>query len=213
MPPITAVAQIFSISTSLIASGGIACLSVFDIPELQSQPASQSLPSIRWLFSRGSHIFPQAAALSSAGFTYLAYNALPTGSRPVIQLLQHGKVPGYLAAAILAISVAPVTRLMIPTNFRLIKLNEEKGGSRSERNAREGRSKPSGRSAEESVEGKDGAKEFTDLSGPQSKTTLETSEAENEEVRQLLDKFGKMNATRAVLLGLGGIVGLSTALL
>lgn len=53
--------QITSITTSLLAAGGIAALSLFDIPLLASQPADRALPLVRWLFSRGSHIFPQAA--------------------------------------------------------------------------------------------------------------------------------------------------------
>ncbi|ORY07934.1 hypothetical protein BCR34DRAFT_16188 [Clohesyomyces aquaticus] len=58
--PTTQALQIIGVSTALMASGGIACLSLFDIPLLSSQPASRSLPQIRWLFSRGSHIFPAA---------------------------------------------------------------------------------------------------------------------------------------------------------
>ena len=53
--------QTLSVSVSLLAAGGIAGLSLFDVPELQSQPADRALPQIRWLFSRGSHIFPQAS--------------------------------------------------------------------------------------------------------------------------------------------------------
>jgi hypothetical protein len=35
---------------------------------------------------------------------------------------------------------------------------------------------------------------------------------EDEEVRALLEKFGRMNAWRGVLLGLGGVVGLVVGL-
>ena len=77
------------ISTSLIAAGGIAALSLFDIPELRAQPASRSLPSTRWLFSRGSHIFPTAAYICTGSFGYLAYIARYT---PLVR--------GYMAAAI-----------------------------------------------------------------------------------------------------------------
>lgn len=152
-----------SISVAMLASGGIAALSLFDVPELQSQPASRSLPSTRWLFSRGSHIFPQAAFISSAGFAFLAYNALPMGQRTVAGLLrlasQDGKVNGYLAAAALTMSIAPwTTFVMIPTNFELIKMNEQKGGARSQASAeKKGRYEPGERSAKDSVYSK-GAK-------------------------------------------------------
>lgn len=61
MPLSTQIIQTLSISVSLYAGGGIAALSIFDVPELQSQPADRSLPMTRWLYSRGGHIFPQAA--------------------------------------------------------------------------------------------------------------------------------------------------------
>lgn len=217
--------QIVSITTSLIASGGIATLSLFDVPELQSQPASRSLPMTRWLFSRGSHIFPSASFVSSAGFAILAYVSLPLVARgqsitaAITQLLKFAsnspKVNGYIAASALTLSIAPFTTIaMIPTNFRLIELNEKKGGSRSEKTARESsQSAGSGsRSAEDSVDGKNQPNQFTDLSGPQTQTREETSSSEDEEVKQLIGRFGALNACRAVLMGVGGIVGLFAAL-
>ncbi|KAH9908978.1 hypothetical protein F4778DRAFT_714796 [Xylariomycetidae sp. FL2044] len=215
--------QTGSISLSLLCAGGIAALSLFDIPELKSQPGSGSLPSIRWLFSRGSHIFPAAFTTSGAGFAYLAYASLPTAGRFVLRLFRLGsngvKVNGYLAAAALVLSAAPFTSLaMIPANFALIKANEEKGGSRSERAARavaaRGTYRPGQRSAEDSVNGKgEGLSQFADLSGPQGQTPIQTSRDEDEEVVALLDRFGKLNMVRAVLIGAGGILGLWTALL
>ena len=204
-----------SIAISLIASGGIASLSLFDIPELQAQPASRSLPSIRWLFSRGSHIFPQASVLSSAGFAYLAINAIPAGRTvtSILNLANNGsKVNSYLAAAALTFAIGPFTAMvMIPTNFRLIELNERKGGARSERSAKEG-TFSAGRTAEESVYSKGDINELTDLSNPQAKTPHESTAEEDEEVRDLLGKFGRLNAVRALLAGAGGIVGLIAAL-
>jgi hypothetical protein len=101
-----------SISTSLPASGGIIALTIFSTPSLKSQPASRSLPQTRWLFSRGSHISPQAAVISFAG---LARNS--------------GKVDGYLAAVALSPCIGPFTGLaVISTNFELIERNEERGG-------------------------------------------------------------------------------------
>jgi hypothetical protein len=210
--------QIFSIGTALIASGGIASLSLFDIPLLKSQPASRSLPMIRWLFSRGSHIFPTAAALSTSGFAYLAYNSLPSGATNTVSaLLQHaikGKPGFYLAAAVLSIGIAPITSLaMLPTNFALIKMNEELGGTRSTASA-EYRVKVGAkqRSAEESVSNENDVSQWTDMSVPQERTAKESSREQDRKVGELLDTFGKLNMLRAVVIGAGGIVGLMGAL-
>jgi len=126
--------------------------------------------------------------------------------------VQSSKVGGYLAAAALAISIGPVTGVMVPTNFSLIKMNEERGGARSAESARRGGDKPSGRSAEDSVGGQGEAGEFRDLSGPQERTSEKSSKGDDEKVRALLEKFGRLNAVRALLIGIGGVVGLSTAL-
>lgn len=83
----------------------------------------------------------------------------------------------YLAAAVLCFSIAPITSvLMIPTNFELIRMNEEKGGARSETVAGEESGWDTGRSAEDSVDGEGQASQWTDSSGPLSKTGLESSE-------------------------------------
>ncbi|KAK3115526.1 hypothetical protein LTR53_005021 [Teratosphaeriaceae sp. CCFEE 6253] len=211
----TTVAQLLSISVALVASGGIATLSLFDVPQLQSQPASRSLPMTRWLFSRGSHIFPQAAIISSAGFVYLAYTAVPSGQLAdfVGRVTKGGKVSGYLAAATLTFAIAPVTALlMIPTNFALIAKNEELGGARSQASAKQGDAKPKKRSAEGSVNAKGLVEELSDLSVPQGRTTRESSEQDDREVRELLGKFGMLNGLRAALMAVGGMVGLWTAL-
>ena len=215
MLPSTKTVQLVSISTALLASGGIATLSLFDIPEFQSQPASRSLPLTRWLFSRGSHIFPTAAFISSAGFAYLAYMAVPSRSQSIMQLPKDPKFRGYLIAAVLTMSIGPFTQfVMIPTNFRLIEMNTQRGGARSAKSASQKEAgATNNRSVEDSVAGKGEAAEFTDFSGPQTQTEQKTTEAENKEVRDLLGKFGKLNAVRATLMGVGGIVGLWTALM
>jgi hypothetical protein len=214
--------QVFSISTAFIASGGIATLSLFDVPIISSQPASRALPMTRWLFSRGSHIFPTAAFLSSSGFACLAYAALPPASRTFsgfLSFLSTKKVGLYVAAAALTLSIGPVTQFMIPTNFRLIKMNEELGGTRSAKSAahRQEQHKPQmagewPRGAEESVDGKDDVSQWWDLSPPQERTQRESSKKQDEEVRGLLEKFGRMNGIRAGVMALGGIVGLVGAL-
>lgn len=137
----TTACQLVSVSVSLLASGGIATLSLFDVPELRAQPASRSLPSVRWLFSRGSHIFPQAALVSSAGFLYLAYASLSPGANTLEKISHHvssdKKVMGYLAAAALTFGIGPFTILfMKSTNFKLIEKNEQGGGTRSKGEAR-----------------------------------------------------------------------------
>lgn len=92
---------------------------------------------------------------------------------------------------------------MVPAvNFKLIKLNEEMGGVRSEESTRLDRKKtrkPGSRSALDSVNGKGEASQWTDLSGPQERTSADTSATEDEEVRRHE-------------LGEGGAVGLLTAL-
>lgn len=97
---------------------------------------------------------------------------------------------------------------MIPTNFRLIELNEALGGARSARSAVEGEGKEGGKSAEESVAGEGDVNQFRDLSGPQERTEMDSSAAQDREVRELLGKFKGLNWMRAVLMGVGGVVGL-----
>lgn len=207
---------IASSSLALVGAGGVASASLFDVQEIKSQPASRSLPIIRWYFSRGSHTYPQVASVSAAGFAYLAYNALPAGvslSQALGTLVSPQSTAfGFLLAGALSIGIAPVTALwMVPAcNFPLIELNEKLGGSRSEQSARvEGSSDGS---AEDSVNGKGQASQFTDLSGPQTKTKREATPAEEREVQELFEKFSRINYVRALLLGAGGIVGLVTAL-
>ncbi|RBR14435.1 uncharacterized protein FIESC28_07671 [Fusarium coffeatum] len=199
--------EVFSIATSLIASGGIATLTFFDVPELQSQPASRSLPSIRWLFSRGSHVFPSASLLSTIGFIYSA--SASNGSSTLYSISTNTpKANGFLLAAALSFGIAPFTQLMIPTNFALIKKNNELGGARS----RKADGSKTDRSALDSVMGSGEGDEFTDLSGPQERTEKDSSQEQDEEVRQLLEKFRWLNLVRAVLIGAGGVVGLYAAL-
>ncbi|KAK5136309.1 hypothetical protein LTR08_003682 [Meristemomyces frigidus] len=210
----TLAVKVFSIGTAFTFAGGIAALSAFSVPELQSQPASRSLPSVRWLFSRGSHIFPQAGTASSAGFCYLAYQALPTTSG-VLSLLNVGAngrvVNGYLLAAALVIGIGPVTGIMLPiVNIPLIQLTEDLGGARSQASAEY--SNQGGKTAMESISGKGDISEFTDLSNPQTETARPSTAGEDARARELLATFGWMNAARSVLMLVGGIVGLGVAL-
>ena len=153
--------------------------------------------------------------LSGAGFAYLAIQALPQQTRALSHILKLSgngmKANGYLAAAVLTLSIRPWTSLaMIPTNFELIEMNDERGGKRSERSAKEG-GKQAG-SADASVDGQGEVDQFKDLSKPQEKTGQNSSTEDDEKVRSLLGKFGRLNMTRAVLLAAGGVVGLVTAL-
>lgn len=219
MSTINSALQVTSISISLLAAGGIATLSLFDVPILRAQPASRSLPSVRWLFSRGSHIFPTAAIMSAAGFSVLAYRSLPgsLASRTVLQLLRDTRVRGYLAAAALNIAIAPWTSLaMIPNNFELIEMNNHLGGHRSIAGAEAAKREEGNlrqRSARDSVDGKgEGVDQWKDVSDPQEQTLSKSSDAEDEQVRTMLTKFGYQNNVRAVLTLAGGVVGLLTAL-
>ena len=211
--------QVTSISVSLLTAGGIATLSLFDVPILRAQPASRSLPSVRWLFSRGSHVFPTAAIISAAGFSVLAFRSLPASlaSRTVLQLLRDTKVRGYLAAAGLNIAIAPWTSLvMIPNNFQLIKMNNELGGHRSSASAQAAEKEKVNlkeRSARDSVDGKgEGVDQFKDISDPQEQTSRNSSDSEDEQVKAMLTKFGSQHWVRAALTLAGGVVGLLTAL-
>ncbi|CZR67783.1 uncharacterized protein PAC_17682 [Phialocephala subalpina] len=213
----TIILQTLSISTSFIAAGGTASLSLFDIPILKSQPdGGRPLPPLHPLALQPR--LPQLSpsrSLSSAGFAYLAFTSLDPG-QSISQLLRvlsnSGKVNGYLAAAALSMSIGPFTRLgMIPTNSELIEINEKRDGKRSERSARDGREGKG--TATSSVNGEGEGAEFTDLSGPQERTEKEITAEDNERVNRLLEKFEGLNATRAVLIGAGGLVGLVTALL
>lgn len=236
MATVTLFLQTTSIATALLAAGGIATLTLFDTPILASQPASRALPSTRWLFSRGSHVFPTAAAVAGLGLGALAVLARRTspqtlllraasgagagGGRGLLALQsQGGQMLGYAAAAVLCVSIAPWTMLvMVPNNFALIRRNAEKGGARSADSAAAAGSSAGekkdakARSALDSVRGEGEAAEFMDRSGPQGRTREETSEGEDEEVREMLRVFGRQNMVRAVLMGLGGVVGLVTAL-
>ncbi|KAF4999910.1 hypothetical protein FGRMN_2148 [Fusarium graminum] len=205
--------EVLSIATALIASGGIATLTFFDVPELQSQPASRSLPAIRWLFSRGSHVFPSASLITTIGFIYSASANSPQSAGPLYSLSTNSlPVNGFLAAAALTFSIGPFTQLMIPTNFALIKKNNQLGGARSEKAAQDNVGVSTGRSAFESVKGTGEGAEFTDLSGPQECTLRDSTAEDDVQVRELLEKFRWLNLARAVLIGAGGLVGLYSAL-
>ncbi|GKU07757.1 unnamed protein product [Fusarium langsethiae] len=205
--------QVLSITTALVASGGIATLTFFDIPELQSQPASRSLPATRWLFSRGSHIFPSASLISTIGFISIA-----PSDQDQFRLQASGcdttntsKTNGLLLAVALSFGIAPFTQIMLPTNFALIRENNKLGGARSEKAAAEGDASTD-RSAFDSVKGSGEGVEFTDLSGPQERTKRDSNREQYEKVHNLLEKFRWLNLVRAVLIGAGGVVGLYAAL-
>ncbi|KAF4984016.1 hypothetical protein FZEAL_721 [Fusarium zealandicum] len=210
-------AQVLSITTALLASGGIAALTFFDVPELQAQPASRSLPAMRWLFSRGSHVFPLASLVSTVGFIYSATNASSRGLLQLYQLSHNSpKVKGFLAAAALAFSIAPFTQVMIPTNFAIIEENNKLGGTRSQEAALKARATGNplkSRSALDSVVGTGEGSEFKDLSGPQEQTARTSTSEEDERAWQLLEKFRWLNLVRAVLMATGGVFGLYAALL
>ena len=127
--------QLASIGLSLVTSGAIISMSLFEIPNIQERPVEFSLPYLRWLFSRGSHTMPQAAATVASGFTYLAYRSLPAGSESVGNLLTtfgtFATKDMYLASGALCLGIAPVTTfIMLPNNLALRSLNDDKGADR-----------------------------------------------------------------------------------
>jgi len=125
------------------------------------------------------------------------------------------KVNGYLAAAALSLSIGPFTSLaMIPINFQLIKMNQDHGGARSEKSAQKksDRNSYGENNPIDSVNGKNEAAEFRDISGPQTQVDGRTTAEDDQKVRELLSRFSALNFARAVLIGGGGIVGLITAL-
>jgi hypothetical protein len=102
---------------------------------------------------------------------------------------------------------------MLPTNFELIKRNEDIGGARSAASAEVRSAEGCGpRSARESVEGDADVGQWSDLSDPQGKTGRESSREQDEEVKGLLTRFEVLNNVRALLMGVGGVVGLIGAL-
>jgi hypothetical protein len=128
--------------------------------------------------------------------------------------INSSKVNGYLAAAVLNFAIGPFTMIfMKEPNFRIIELNERKGGTRSEKSAKKGNFNFGERTAEESVDSKSDVSQWTDLSNPQTKTAKDSTAQEDEEVKNLLGTFGRLNGVRALLTGLGGTVGLIAALI
>lgn len=114
----------------------------------------------------------------------------------------------------LCISIAPFTGLaMVPTNFTLIRKNEELGGARSAASAayRE-KTGAESRTADDSVNNKNDISQWQDLSTPQEETKRDSSEKEDKQVVELLDKFAQLNMVRALAIGAGGLVGLMGAL-
>jgi hypothetical protein len=114
-------AKIIGPATSLATAGAILSISALYTPLLSSSARSQStskpspsstLPAIRFIFSRGSHFFPQAAAFAAANFGTLAYHY----SNDVVNVLgwEMGRKTGYIVAAALSIAIGPITWVMLP---------------------------------------------------------------------------------------------------
>jgi hypothetical protein len=108
-------------------AGSILTLSYFSIPIIRSvaldQSTARGLDHLKGLFSSGSHIYPQGAALAGALYALLAYTA-PAGSAVWI---------GYGVAAAGCLGIAPfTTMIMLPAaNQALLDLYEKrknKGG-------------------------------------------------------------------------------------
>jgi len=125
------------ITSALLASGSVLSFSVIDVPQYQNpnQPTSATLQNIRFFFSRGSHVFPYAAAIAAGAFGTLAY-LTPDGpdfaSIASPREYQNTKTL-YWTAAASAFSIFPYTRFfMLPTANGPLKdmiAQQEKGES------------------------------------------------------------------------------------
>jgi hypothetical protein len=114
-------AKILGPATSLATAGAILSISFLYTPLLSSSARSQStstpspsstLPAIRFIFSRGSHFFPQAATFAAANFGYLAYHCVDG----VVQVAgwEVSRRIGLIAAGVLSAAIGPVTGIMLP---------------------------------------------------------------------------------------------------
>jgi hypothetical protein len=153
MSSVISSAQTTSISISLLEARGVAALSLFDILSHNlTQHPDLSFNSM--VVQPGLSYFPTTSIVFTAGFAYLAINAL-LHERAAISLLNLGsnglKIKGYLAAAVLNFATALSTMVwMTPNNFALIQMNEKKGGTRSEKSAQEGQYSAVQRNADDS---------------------------------------------------------------
>jgi hypothetical protein len=157
--------------------------------------------------------------LASVGFAQLACASWPEKSFSIAHALHGpnaGRIGGYVTAAVLSSSAAFYTTLfMTPNNFALIEENDKLGGSRSAESAKVRKAQniqPGEHSFKESIDGKGSANQWTDLSGPQTKTVLESTPELDERIGKMLAYFQQQNMIRAAILASGGIVGLATAL-
>ncbi|CAD0114127.1 unnamed protein product [Aureobasidium uvarum] len=114
-------AKVLGPTISLATAGVILSLSAFYTPLLSSSARSQSsekpspsstLPAIRFIFSRGSHTIPQAAALAAANFGFLAYHAPSTVAK--VLGMEIGSRAGFIAAGVLSMAIGPITGIMLP---------------------------------------------------------------------------------------------------
>jgi hypothetical protein len=115
-------AKILGPATSLATAGAILSISSLYTPLLSSSARSQStskpspsstLPAIRFIFSRGSHFFPQAAVFAAANFGLLAYHCT-AGDMVKLGGWEASQRTGYIAAAVLSVAIGPITGLMLP---------------------------------------------------------------------------------------------------
>ncbi|KAI5206801.1 hypothetical protein E4T39_02334 [Aureobasidium subglaciale] len=115
------IAKILGPSVSIATAGAILSISALYTPLLSNSARSQTspkpspastLPSIRFIFSRGSHFFPQAATFAAANFGYLAFYS----STSVVKVLgmDMGTRAGFVVAAVLSMAIGPITGVMLP---------------------------------------------------------------------------------------------------
>jgi len=114
-------AKILGPATSLATAGAILSISFLYTPLLSSSARSQStskpspsstLPAIRFIFSRGSHFFPQAAVFAAANYGYLAYHC----GEGVVRIAgwEVQRKTGLVMAGALSMAIGPITGIMLP---------------------------------------------------------------------------------------------------
>ncbi|THY23431.1 hypothetical protein D6D01_05964 [Aureobasidium pullulans] len=116
------IAEIIGPTVSIATAGAIISISALYTPLLSSSARSQesskpnpasTLPAIRFIFSRGSHFFPQAAVFAAANLGFLAYHS-PAGQVVKVLATEITRRNGLILAAALSMAIGPITGIMLP---------------------------------------------------------------------------------------------------
>ncbi|MCJ1314249.1 hypothetical protein MMC25_007929 [Agyrium rufum] len=207
--PTIKIAQILAPATALFASGMILSISYSTSPILRaaassSSPSSTSsgkpskdetpfsLAQLRALFSSGSHIFPPLALTSTTLFAYLAYFTPEVSSAiaghilrsPIVASQSSTTSLGLHSPSNLYMAAAAGVISIVPFTFLVMKSTNMRLMEFKEAEV-------------DGVRGKEGANGEDGEDGDG-----------REEVTTLMRRFEVLNAVRAALIGVGGLVGL-----